>query len=216
LLSELKAICQAILKKEKNDIFLRISVTFSLPKMTANLANLEEFTIEQVKSHSSPDSCWIIIDSLIFDISQFAASHPGGEDLILSFGGRDCTKEFYSFHRQQVLQKYAKLAIGRVRGGKQEIIQQVPGLISTVPYGEASYLQGFHSPYYNETHKKFRVAVREFYDTVVKEEAARFDEDGKAASKEVFLKLGRVKSTTKWLVTSTELIQIHTTIPLQQ
>ena len=35
--------------------------------------------------------------------------------------------------------------------------------MSTVPYGESSgFVKGFHSPYYTESHKKFRLAVRKF------------------------------------------------------
>lgn len=49
---------------------------------------------------------------------------------------------------------------------------------------------GFHSPFYTESHIKFRKAVREFFDTHVKEEALAFDDSGKPASDEVFLKMG--------------------------
>lgn len=112
--------------------------------------------------------------------------------LLLSYAGKDCTQEFYSFHRQEVLQKYKKLKIGSLEGSSPTVLKQIPGQISKVPYGEASAFQGFHSPYYNQTHKKFRVAVREFYENYVKSEAEEFDGLGKPASREVFLKMGEL------------------------
>ena len=59
-----------------------------------------------------------------------------------------------------------------------------------MPYGEPSAFQGFHSPYYNESHHKFRRSVREFLETQVLPEAASFEEPGKAASVEVYRKMG--------------------------
>lgn len=63
-------------------------------------------------------------------------------------------------------------------------------MISKVPYAEPSYMQGFHSPYYNESHHKFRAAVREFFEREVLEEAAQFEEAGKPASQAVYEKIG--------------------------
>ena len=33
-----------------------------------------------------------------------------------------------------------------------------------IPYGDPYWYQGFKSPYYKETHKKFRAQVRAFVD----------------------------------------------------
>jgi cytochrome b involved in lipid metabolism len=53
--------------------------------------SLQEFTRDQVSTHNSPKSSWIIIDGLVYDISSFAALHPGGEKLILEYAGQDVT-----------------------------------------------------------------------------------------------------------------------------
>jgi cytochrome b involved in lipid metabolism len=52
---------------------------------------MAEFTREQVATHTAAKSAWIIIDSLVYDISSFAALHPGGEKLILEYAGQDVT-----------------------------------------------------------------------------------------------------------------------------
>jgi predicted heme/steroid binding protein len=39
------------------------------------------------------------IDGKTYDISEFAARHPGGAELALLAAGRDATTLFYSYHR---------------------------------------------------------------------------------------------------------------------
>ena len=152
---------------------------------------MKQFTREEVAQHSTAKSAYIIIDSIVYDITRFAALHPGGELLILEQAGKDATKEFYAYHRQEVLTKYDKFKIGTVTGESPKVIFRMPGDISNVPYAEASALQGFHSPYFKESHKKFRQAVRAFLETEVLPEAIQFDESGKPASDEVFKKMGQ-------------------------
>lgn len=86
--------------------------------------------------------------------------------MILEYAGKDATEQFYAFHRQDVLKKYARLQIG-VLDEKPKIHMAAPGDISKVPYAEASALQGFHSPYFNESHHRFRKAVRAFLETEI-------------------------------------------------
>jgi alkylation response protein AidB-like acyl-CoA dehydrogenase len=88
------------------------------------------------------------------------------------------------------LKKYDRLKIGSIVNEQPQIDWNTPGSLSKVPYGEASAFQGFHSPYYTESHHKFRAAVRAFYQQEVEEEAILFDDNGKAASDQVFQKLG--------------------------
>jgi len=89
-----------------------------------------------------------------------------------------------------VLVKYKNLKIGRVEGGTSQKIE-LRDQISRVPYAEAPYWRNLPSPYYNESHKKFRLAVRKFlYDEVLKE-AERFELNGKQPSKQVYQKMGQ-------------------------
>ena len=89
-----------------------------------------------------------------------------------------------------MLQKYARLKIGTIANESPKIEWPTPGSFSKVPYGEPQAFQGIPSPFYNESHHKFRTAVRAFYQTHVQEEALAYDDAGKAASNEVFEKLG--------------------------
>lgn len=40
----------------------------------------ETVSIEEILKHSSKDDCWIVVDDVVWDITNFAPSHPGGQD----------------------------------------------------------------------------------------------------------------------------------------
>ena len=35
-------------------------------------------SVEEIKTHNSPDDCWIVVDGKVWDITDFAPEHPGG------------------------------------------------------------------------------------------------------------------------------------------
>lgn len=100
-------------------------------------------------------------------------------------------EQFYEMHRQEVLGKYSRFKIGSIKGEKPQIVQQGPGHISAVPYSEPSFWHDFKSPYFNESHRRFRAAVRKFYDEEVAPEASIGEDTGKYPSKELNEKLGK-------------------------
>jgi hypothetical protein len=53
--------------------------------------------------------------------------------------GTDATEAFYNLHRQEVLQKYSKLCIGQIEGEQSKVIEQQPGDLSVIPYGELTW-----------------------------------------------------------------------------
>ncbi|KAI8894039.1 acyl-CoA dehydrogenase/oxidase [Globomyces pollinis-pini] len=158
----------------------------------------KEFTRQEVATHNKDTNAWIIIDTIVYDISKFAGLHPGGELLILEYAGQDVTEQFYAFHRQEVLEKYGRLKIGSIVNETPQIIKLKNDEFSPIPYAEASAFQGFHSPYFKynnlidirETHHRFRKAVRAFIRNEVLPEATLNDESGTFASKEIFKKMG--------------------------
>ncbi|KAJ3064234.1 hypothetical protein HDU99_004528, partial [Rhizoclosmatium hyalinum] len=119
------------------------------------------FSRDEVSRHNKADDLWIVIDSVVYDLTRFLPAHPGGEHVLIEVAGKDATEEFYSLHRHEILKKFSKFAIGLVNGEKPKI-QQEEGAISKVPYAETAYWMGSKSPYYNESHIAFKKAVREF------------------------------------------------------
>jgi cytochrome b involved in lipid metabolism len=54
---------------------------------------------------------------VVYDCSDFAQEHPGGEAVIRRYAGRDCSLPFWRFHREDQLVKYGwALRVGRVAG----------------------------------------------------------------------------------------------------
>ncbi|KAK6540158.1 fatty acid alpha-hydroxylase [Orbilia ellipsospora] len=55
-------------------------------------ANLPTFTLKQVASHSSKKSCYVTLGSKVYDLTEFLPDHPGGDDLILEYAGKDISQ----------------------------------------------------------------------------------------------------------------------------
>ena len=55
----------------------------------------KSFTLSDVESHNKEGDAWIIIEDGVYDISKFAALHPGGKGVILSVAGQNATEQFW-------------------------------------------------------------------------------------------------------------------------
>lgn len=85
---------------------------------------------------------------------------------------------------------YARLQIGTIAGQAELIKAPAPGALSLIPYAEPTWLSpGFHSPYYNDGHRRFHRAVRTFFTEEVYPEAFRCEENGKRISQALVDKL---------------------------
>lgn len=144
------------------------------------------FSRDEVRQHTSEDSLWCVIDNTVYDLTDFAMAHPGGEAVLQQVAGQDATTAFYNLHRQEVLTKYSDLAIGTIEGASPQVIVPKAGDLSTVPYGEPLWLTpAFKNPYYNESHHKLRKAMREFVDTHLTPEAIECESTGRSISQEM-------------------------------
>ncbi|KAI9251067.1 acyl-CoA dehydrogenase/oxidase [Sporodiniella umbellata] len=150
---------------------------------------MKTFSREEVKKHSSEDDMWIIIDSFVYDMSEFIDIHPGGVAPILDYAGKDATDAFYGLHRQEVLIKYERYKIGSIENETAQIEMNAIGDISKVPYAESSAWMGFKSPYFKESHFKYRAALRKITDSLA-EEARALDVSGQKPTEAFMKKLG--------------------------
>ena len=151
----------------------------------------QEITREEVAKNNNEDSLWCIIDSRVYDLTDFIDAHPGGEGVLKQFAGTDATTSFYNLHRQEVLENYASLCIGTIKGEKPQVIEQKPGDLSLVPYGEPTWLSPqFKNPYYKESHHRLRKEVRIWVDKVLKPEAQEKELSGERISDDVINQMG--------------------------
>ena len=55
-------------------------------------------TSDEVKKHNSASDCWSIIDGVVYDLSNWVDSHPGGSSRITAICGKDGTSNFLGQH----------------------------------------------------------------------------------------------------------------------
>ncbi|KAK3681430.1 acyl-CoA dehydrogenase/oxidase [Podospora appendiculata] len=148
------------------------------------------FTRDEVAKHNTEDSTWFIIDTVVYDVSDFLDAHPGGEAVLRQVAGTDATTAFYNLHRHEVLSKYADLAVGTIQGEKQSILSPKPGDLSPVPYAEPLWLTpAFKSPYYKDSHRKLQRAFREFVDVHITPVALECERNGTHITQDLIEKM---------------------------
>ncbi|KAI8992452.1 acyl-CoA dehydrogenase/oxidase [Pilobolus umbonatus] len=150
---------------------------------------LKTFAADEISKHASADDLWITIDGSVYDLTRFADMHPGGAGPIIEYAGKDATEAFYGLHRQEILAKYNRYKIGTIEGFQTQIDWYEPGANSTVPYAEVSAFQGFKSPYYTESHFKFKTAIRTVLDGIA-DEARSYEDSGERPPDALVQKLG--------------------------
>lgn len=107
--------------------------------------------------------------------------------------GQDATDAFFGLHRHEVLLRpqYARLQIGTIEGLSELVKSPAPDALSSVPYAEPTWLsEGFHSPYYNESHRRFQRVMRKFVSEHVAPEMEQCEMNGKKISQRLIDKMG--------------------------
>ncbi|KAI1812898.1 acyl-CoA dehydrogenase-like protein [Poronia punctata] len=151
------------------------------------------FTRDEVAKHNTEDSVWFVIDSKVYDVSEFLDAHPGGEAVLRQVAGKDATVDFYNLHRHEVLVKYEEdLLVGTIQGETPTVVTPQPGDLSAVPYAEPLWLNpAFKSPYYNDSHRRLRKAMRVFNEKHIFAEAQAAEQSGKYISQELVDKMSK-------------------------
>ena len=62
---------------------------------------VREFTAAEVAQRNTPSNCWTIINSNVYDLTQWINSHPGGPGVIRQLCGTDGTTSFGGQHGNQ-------------------------------------------------------------------------------------------------------------------
>ncbi|CAJ1366003.1 unnamed protein product [Effrenium voratum] len=136
--------------------------------------------------HDKPGNLWLAIDGDVYDVSKFANLHPGGAKVLEELGGKDVTEEFYELHRHEVLTKYEKLKVGRLEGSQSKVTG-----IKGVPFAEIPAFQGQESPFYTDSHKRFREGMQSFVDAELAPIAAARDLKGEYPTRDLQRRLGQ-------------------------
>ncbi|CAK91615.1 unnamed protein product (macronuclear) [Paramecium tetraurelia] len=49
---------------------------------------------DELAEHSNRTSLWVVIEGQVFDVTTYLAEHPGGDDILIKYGGLDGTQKF--------------------------------------------------------------------------------------------------------------------------
>lgn len=70
----------------------------------------------EVRQHDRPGDLWMVLHGIVFDCTQFAQFHPGGEAMLHLAAGRDGTALYDHYHRWVQLDVLlAPFAVGRFK-----------------------------------------------------------------------------------------------------
>ena len=95
------------------------------PRARGQLAS-GKISYEEVKKHNTPTDCWMIICGKVYDLSTFAADHPGGPGVVHEQAGLNATKAFLHAHPESIM----TLTLGK-DGLKECLVGEVD--MATVP-----------------------------------------------------------------------------------
>lgn len=106
---------------------LRLSEpTPRVPKQKETSNNPPTISLDQVSWHDHRADCWVVLYDRVYDITQFLLEHPGGEEILLEYAGRDATLAFRGFgHDVAVLQTLDRCFLGALP--ESERIYSNPG-----------------------------------------------------------------------------------------
>ncbi|KAK4140433.1 putative acyldehydrogenase [Dichotomopilus funicola] len=177
------------------------------------------FTQGDVAAHNKTESLWIVVDDDVYDLTKFQDDHPGGKKILQRVAGKDASKQFWKYHNEGILKKFQKqLQIGSLdtkpkaaapppapapapkeapkRAAKpasseeEEEAEALEPFGAQIPFADPSWYQGYHSPYYNETHAALRAEIREWIDNEIEPNVTEWDEK-KQVPAEVYKEMGR-------------------------
>ncbi|CAG9566691.1 unnamed protein product [Danaus chrysippus] len=72
-------------------------------------------TLAEISHHDTRDDCWVVIYDRVYDISTFLYEHPGGDEIMLEYAGRDASTAFRgSGHSKMALKALDRFLIGEL------------------------------------------------------------------------------------------------------
>ena len=69
---------------------------------------------EEVRNHKGRDDCWVVINGVVYDLTDFLNEHPGGSASILTHSGLDVTGLFEAIHSDDAYLLKNSYAVGYV------------------------------------------------------------------------------------------------------
>ncbi|PAA74884.1 hypothetical protein BOX15_Mlig002619g2 [Macrostomum lignano] len=79
------------------------------------MSSLRQISMQEIAAHKSSESCWLVINDKVYDVTKFLEEHPGGEEVLLEQAGGYATEPFEDVgHSTDARELMAKYLIGEV------------------------------------------------------------------------------------------------------
>jgi cytochrome b involved in lipid metabolism len=108
-------------EKQVNQALTNIQKNNQNPNQKQNSTNNQPvtLTVEEVQKHNQRNDCWLIINDAVYDVTNYAQFHPGGDQRIYRFCGQDATKGFQTkggkgSHSQRAVDQLKQLYLGKI------------------------------------------------------------------------------------------------------
>ena len=77
-------------------------------------AHTRHITEDEVAIHNIPDDCYMILHGHIYDLTEYALTHPGGASIVTNLCGRDASAQYDLFHPVGLLVTVESSKIGEL------------------------------------------------------------------------------------------------------
>lgn len=113
----------------------------------AQIASLQPITCDEFMRNTGENGgkLWIVVDSIVFDVTKYQMKHPGGPMPLKKVKDCDGTEGFAKFHGKKgtfvpLLRRCKELAIGRM---SKEEYAKVPGMFVIEKEDENAVMRKF-------------------------------------------------------------------------
>lgn len=92
---------------------------------------MREVSLAEVQQHLTEDDggVWVIIDGLVYDVTEWHEDHPGGSEILLELAGKDATKLFAAVqHSPDAIEQRKSFVVGRLAA---DAVEQAASAAST-------------------------------------------------------------------------------------
>jgi len=67
----------------------------------SNTTSKTIYTVSDVETHNTQIDCWMIINGNVYDLTAYFSHHPGGDDTMSPYCGKDATVAYNTKGRNQ-------------------------------------------------------------------------------------------------------------------
>lgn len=87
----------------------------SNPTNPNETSTIKQLNMTEVATHNTKDSCYLVIQNKVYDVSSFISKHPGGQQKIISNCGKEVSGLFASIHSNAAWDLLKNYQIGEIK-----------------------------------------------------------------------------------------------------